>query len=512
MSRRRALGCAAVAIVFLSLFFQGSILTAGQEPSQRTAARPPEREGAKPGARAEAPKDEHAATSEPPVDPAIEKMFADFDLKPHGWPAVPDNPPPHEGAMITYPHILQPPDLVMVEVLEALPGRPISGERMVRCDGTISMGFYGDVHVAGLTVKQAKVKIIQHLRKFLTDEMLGLYELKPEGLDQQAGAMIRPGPPDRAPDMPEDGKLFQFDGDQKTKPEASKPRTVPSRLKVRSVRQGHKILSYYGRSRPGAQLRLLGRFPERDPEDQKKQKTEEPAKSVKVPIEAGGQVTISIEIQAQEKREKEEAAPEAAAVTRGAPIHPADSDRVFFDVTAYNSNNYYIQGDVASPGMLPFTGFETVLDALQFANGLTCTAEPRDIHLIRPARGGKPAKDYKVDLEAIRDRGDVTANYQIFPGDRLVIGRNDVLKKTIQIDRLAGAMQTVVNSIMQESFMLRAHEASSPENHDLVLKNLVEFWIEEMKRPDGVQLDEQTIRDALLRRLRVRPQNAEKGK
>ena len=46
-------------------------------------------------------------------------------------------------------YVLEPPDLVLVEVLEALPGRPISGERLVRPDGKISLGFYGEVYVAG---------------------------------------------------------------------------------------------------------------------------------------------------------------------------------------------------------------------------------------------------------------------------------------------------------------------------------------------------------------------------
>src|SRR5262249_17400423 len=36
-------------------------------------------------------------------------------------------------------------DRLLVEVLEALPGRPISGERLVRPDGTISLGFYGNL-------------------------------------------------------------------------------------------------------------------------------------------------------------------------------------------------------------------------------------------------------------------------------------------------------------------------------------------------------------------------------
>ena len=73
--------------------------------------------------------------------------------------------------------MVEPPDLILVEVLEALPGRPISGERLVRPDGKISLGFYGDVYVAGLTVPEVKEKIIRHLQKFLNDDTLGLIEI-----------------------------------------------------------------------------------------------------------------------------------------------------------------------------------------------------------------------------------------------------------------------------------------------------------------------------------------------
>ena len=42
---------------------------------------------------------------------------------------------PREFQKVSMPdYILEPPDLVIVEVLEALPGRPISGERLVRPD------------------------------------------------------------------------------------------------------------------------------------------------------------------------------------------------------------------------------------------------------------------------------------------------------------------------------------------------------------------------------------------
>ena len=76
--------------------------------------------------------------------------------------------------MIELPYVVEPPDLIMIEVLEALPGRPISGERLVRNDGMISLSFYGEIYVRGLTSTQIKEKVVLHLRKFLPDEVLGL--------------------------------------------------------------------------------------------------------------------------------------------------------------------------------------------------------------------------------------------------------------------------------------------------------------------------------------------------
>jgi len=67
---------------------------------------------------------------------------------------------------------------LLVEALEGLPGRPITGERVVRTDGTISLGFYGDLSVAGLNRNQIKVKLLEKLRNYLSDSILGLYGFK----------------------------------------------------------------------------------------------------------------------------------------------------------------------------------------------------------------------------------------------------------------------------------------------------------------------------------------------
>ena len=80
-----------------------------------------------------------------PIPPQKEEA----EIKPLPPIAIPDDPPPHEGAMFDLPHTIEPPDHIVVEVLEGLPGLPITGERLVRPDGTISLGFYGDIHVRG---------------------------------------------------------------------------------------------------------------------------------------------------------------------------------------------------------------------------------------------------------------------------------------------------------------------------------------------------------------------------
>ncbi len=242
---------------------------------------------------------------------------------------------PSEFKKVSMPdYVVEPPDLVLVEVLEALPGRPISGERLVRPDGKISLGWYGDVYVAGLTIPEVKEKLVLHLRKFLTDEVLGLVEIDPES----GGAKV----------------------DEKGKPKT---------------------------------------------------------------------------------------------------IEPKDSDRIFVDVTAYNSKNYYVLGDVGSPGRLPVTGNETVLDAIQFAGGLLPTASPNNVRLVRPAPPGACCEQkLPVNLAAIMSGGDATTNYQLMPGDRIVVYRDPIVRTTIFIDRLAAPFQTVLNSMLQFSFTARSLE------------------------------------------------------
>jgi polysaccharide export outer membrane protein len=235
---------------------------------------------------------------------------------------------PREFQKVSMPdYVIEPPDLLVIEVLQTLQGRPITGETLVRPDGMVSLGFYGQVYVAGLTLREAKEKIILHLRKYLTDEYLGLV--------------------------------------------------------------------------------------------QEDEETGEPKE-----------------------------------------IDPADSDRVVVDVSAYNSKFYYVQGDVGTPGRLPITGNETVLDAIIFAGGLVPTAAPRNIRLVRPAPPGACCEQVlPVNYHAITSTGDPTTNYQLMPGDRVVVYRDPIVRGTLFLDRLAAPFSTVINNIFTYSFAARGIQA-----------------------------------------------------
>jgi polysaccharide export outer membrane protein len=242
---------------------------------------------------------------------------------------------PREFTKISMPdYIVEPPDLVLVEVLEALPGRPVSGERLVRPDGKISLGFYGEVYVAGLTIPEVKEKIILHLRKYINDETLGLVE-------------------------------SDVNGDLIMDPKTNQPKLTD----------------------------------------------------------------------------------------------PRDSPRVFVDVTAYNSKNYYVLGDVLVPGKLPVTGNETVLDALNYAGGLLPTAAPQNVRLVRPAPPGACCEQIlPVNLAAITSGGDPSTNYQLMPGDRVIVYRDPIIRATVFLERLIAPVQAVLGTTLQTAFTIRAVE------------------------------------------------------
>ncbi|MGE3819853.1 MAG: polysaccharide biosynthesis/export family protein [Isosphaeraceae bacterium] len=100
---------------------------------------------------------------------------------------------------------------------------------------------------------------------------------------------------------------------------------------------------------------------------------------------------------------------------------PKDPYRVSARLTnGSQSKNYYVLGTVTTQGRFPVTGNETVLDAILTA-GLKSNSLPEKAYLVRPHPAGGPDQVLRIDWEGIKNRGDTVTNYQIFPGDRIVV-------------------------------------------------------------------------------------------
>jgi protein involved in polysaccharide export with SLBB domain len=67
----------------------------------------------------------------------------------------------------------QPVGILMPQIEVTMPDlagkQAITGEHLVRPDGTISLGVYGSVYVAGLTLAEVKQQVEQYLSAFITD-------------------------------------------------------------------------------------------------------------------------------------------------------------------------------------------------------------------------------------------------------------------------------------------------------------------------------------------------------
>lgn len=109
---------------------------------------------------------------------------------------------------------------------------------------------------------------------------------------------------------------------------------------------------------------------------------------------------------------------------KGAEARP-DSLVVTVDVKSKNSKAYYLFFDGNGGGeqvlRLPWTGNETVLDAIAAVPGLAAQAETRQIRVMRKSSDGAPYQNLTVNWNDIVQRGDTRTNYALQSGDRVYV-------------------------------------------------------------------------------------------
>lgn len=118
------------------------------------------------------------------------------------------------------------------------------------------------------------------------------------------------------------------------------------------------------------------------------------------------------------------------------------------DVTQYNSKKYYVIFDGGGAGEqvlpIPFTGGDTVLDALGYANGLPSVASKRNIWVARRCpHAGQPGQILPVDWVGITQHGITSTNYQLFPGDRVYVKAQRLVTIDTSLARLLNPVERI---------------------------------------------------------------------
>lgn len=73
------------------------------------------------------------------------------------------------------PYLIEPMDILIINLAQPLPNQPITGNYAVSPNGMISLGFsYGAVRVAGMTLEEAEAAIRNHLRKVLENPQVSV--------------------------------------------------------------------------------------------------------------------------------------------------------------------------------------------------------------------------------------------------------------------------------------------------------------------------------------------------
>ena len=94
--------------------------------------------------------------------------------------------------------------------------------------------------------------------------------------------------------------------------------------------------------------------------------------------------------------------------------------KVSVRVTGYNSKKYYVYGQAGGVGPKPYTGRDTLLDAV-ILSGMDYRSWTSRVKVIRPTHGDVPVRTVTVNIDKMVKTGDWSRNILLEPNDIVYI-------------------------------------------------------------------------------------------
>ena len=136
---------------------------------------------------------------------------------------------------------------------------------------------------------------------------------------------------------------------------------------------------------------------------------------------------------------------------------------VAVEVHAYNSKSYYVYLQGGSMGeqlySFPYTGNETVLDAIAEVNGLQHFSSKR-IWIARPVGNTNHQLVLPVDWNAIVAYGAPQTNYQIIPGDRIFVQIDNWVAFDQRLARVFAPFERIMGFMLLSASTLSRYSGS----------------------------------------------------
>ena len=132
--------------------------------------------------------------------------------------------------------------------------------------------------------------------------------------------------------------------------------------------------------------------------------------------------------------------------------------RVSVRVVSFASKKYYVHGQVGRSGPRPYTGRDTLLDAV-LASGVGLPSWTSRAKVIRPAHGETPVRTIRVDIDRMLRTGDWSQNILLEPNDIVFVPPTPGAWLGHRVSEILFPIQPVVQAYIAPAYLQGASDA-----------------------------------------------------